>query len=349
MHHQGVVVGPAAYGGVFVFAETPEVERDSVDQEFRAPYLHGAHAHGLPVTVDEVAGGAPQRDFECVEVAVAGRPGVHVFDPEGSLRAGGGMDLDPGGVTQRDTHLVLFGLCGAVHAVGDEAGRVLQAGGHGDVGDVDGGRGVQPHGPVQARVVEEVLEAVLHPAAVRSFLHPAGRYRLPGQFVVDHDGDTVLGTRPQVRRDVGLEGGVTAFVPGDLDIVDPGDGAMRRGIEAEYRPFPRPPVRNPYLRLVPDVPDMVADGLVREDVVVTGRHRDVHGTRELRAPPALGTAGTLRVQAEAPQAAERAAFTSGAVLGTKHGWFSCSVCVCRRGGREGGDEGHPGRVAARST
>lgn len=174
MHHQGVVVRPAAHGGVLVFAEALEVEGDSVDQEFLAPYLHRAHAHGLPVTVDEVAGGAPHRGLEFVQVAVPGRPGVHVGDPEGPHRSGGGLDLGPGGVAQRDTYDVLFGLCGAVHAIGHEAGRVLQAGGHGDVGDVDKGRGVEPHGPVQSRVVEEVVEVALHPAAVLAFLHSAG-------------------------------------------------------------------------------------------------------------------------------------------------------------------------------
>lgn len=174
MHHQDVVVTPAAHGGVLVFAEALEIERNSVDQELCAPYLHRAHAHGLPVTVDELAGAAPQRGLEFVEIAVARRPGVHVRDPEDPRRPGGGLDLDPGGIAQRHPHFVLLGLRGAVHAVGDEAGRVLEGGGDGDVGDVGGGRGVQPHGPVQARVVEEVVEVFLHPAAVLAFLHLAG-------------------------------------------------------------------------------------------------------------------------------------------------------------------------------
>jgi hypothetical protein len=132
---------------------------------------------------------------------------------------------------------------------------------------------------VQSRVVEEVVEVPL--------LAPLGAvddhtrwHRLPGQLVVDDHGHPQLRARRGEGRDVGLERRVPALVLGDLDVVRPDHGAVRRGVEAQHDPLAGPAAGDAHPGLVPDVTDVVAHGDVRDDVVEARGHRHEPGLLE---------------------------------------------------------------------
>ena len=106
-------------------------------------------AHGARV-VDEL-------DLEVVEVAVAGRPEVHVRHVEGARRRRcPWRPRAPRGVAQHHADVEAVGVDG-LDRPADRAGVALEAGDDGDVLDPRLRRRGQPHGAVQAGVVEEVV------------------------------------------------------------------------------------------------------------------------------------------------------------------------------------------------
>ena len=97
---------------------------------------------------------------------------------------------------------------------------------------------IEPDRPVDAGVVEEVVEVPLA-RAVRRLVDSAGRDRLPGQPVVDDNGDAVLGPDFEGVRHICLERRVAALVLDHLDIVDPRDGAVGWRRRSAGRSAPR--------------------------------------------------------------------------------------------------------------
>ena len=77
MHQIGVVMTLPAHRGVLVLAETPEVERFSIYEEFGAADLDGPDSEALAVVIEHLAVGASleQPGFEAV---------VTVVEPTGS-------------------------------------------------------------------------------------------------------------------------------------------------------------------------------------------------------------------------------------------------------------------------
>ena len=192
----------------------------------------------------------------------------------------GPRDLGAAGVAHGHPHLVLLAALDD-GPVGDDAGRAVDLGrADRDVADVRARRRVQPHRPVQSRVVEEVVEVLLHAAAVVELLHVARRDRRPRQLVVDHDRHARLLARAHVLGDVGLERRVAALVLDDLRVADPRRRAVRGGVEAQDDPLPVPAPRHADRALVPDVADVVARLARRHDVVEAGRDGHLRVARQ---------------------------------------------------------------------
>ena len=237
------------------------------------PDLDGPDADRQRVGVHHLVGGE-ELDPEVVQVPLAGLPGVHVVDGERPGGAVGPRHLRATGIEQGDPHA---GVSRRLDPVVDGAGGGRQTGDDRDVADVGRRRAVQPDRPVQPGVVEEVVEVGLA-ASARTVLHDARRHRRPGQAVVDDDGEPQLLTRSHVLGDVGLEGRVAAFVPGDLHVVDPDDGAVRGRVEPEHHPLIRPAPRHPDRGLVPGIAHVVAHRCVGRDVVVARRYRHLRAS-----------------------------------------------------------------------
>ena len=179
--HEGVVVRLPADRGVLVLAEAAEVERLLVDQEARPVDPHGPDADRQRVRVDRRVSLDVELDSQVVQVALARPPGPDVVDPELARRAGRACDLASLGVAEHDRDL---GLPAArLDLVAHGSGRAVEARRHGHVLDVRRGRRVEPDRPVQAGVVEEVVEDLLPPPAVRGLLDVARRDRVPGEDV----------------------------------------------------------------------------------------------------------------------------------------------------------------------
>jgi hypothetical protein len=129
---------------------------------------------------------------------------VDVLDREGAAGAAAARRLGAVGVAQDDPDLGPAGvLC--LGPVLDGAGGAVQAGAHGDVGEMSAAGGVQPHRAVEAGAVEKVVPVDLA-HAVRGVLDDARRDRLEAEGVVDHDRDQRLGAGLDVLGDLGLEG-----------------------------------------------------------------------------------------------------------------------------------------------
>ena len=318
MHHEYVVVALAAHGGVFVLAEPPEVERLTVDEEARAVDLDCADADRQRVGVPRNVAIAPQQDGQIAEVTFARPPRADVRHGEPPLAAGGPGGLGAVGVGQHEAPLEAFGARG-LHLVVDRPGGPGEARDDGDVADVRRRGGVEPDRPVQAGVVEEVVEVVLA-RAIGGLLDVARRDRLPGQDVVDHSGDAVLGARLHDRGDVGLERRVAALVLGDLAAIDPHHRAMGGRAEAQDDPLAGPAGRDPGQGLVPHVADVVAGLRVGEDVVVAGGHRHLTRPGRQAVLPALIAARPGGVEREPPQAVKGLAFPGRRVLGSEHAY-----------------------------
>ncbi len=245
----------AAQGDVLVLAEPAEIERLAVDEEPRAVDLDRPDADRQRVSIHRHLAIAPQLDGQVVEIALAWPPRAGVSHGKLSSAARGPGDLGAVGVPQRDAHLQAVGArCRDLVIHGPRGAG--QAGDDRDVGDVRPGRGVQPDGPVQARVVEEVMEVALA-RTIGGLLDVARRDRPPGQDVVNDDGDAVLGARLHDVGDVRLERRVATLVLGDAAAVDPHDRAMGRRAEAQDDPLPGPARRHPDHGLVPHVADVV--------------------------------------------------------------------------------------------
>jgi hypothetical protein len=169
---------------------------------------------------------------------------------------------------------------------------------------------------VQAGVVEEVVEVLLT-WTIGRLVDPAGRDRLPGQPVVDDNGDPVLGPGFDHVRDICLERGVAPLVLDHLGIVDPCDRPVRGGVEAQDDALPKAR-RHADLRLVPDVAHMVMYRRVGEQVVEAGGHRHLPGPRQRTLPPTFGSPCSIAVEGETPQAVQRLTLSGRCVAGFQH-------------------------------
>jgi hypothetical protein len=316
VQHVGVVVALAEHRVVLVHAEAGEVHRLPVDQKPGAVDGDRPHTDALVVTVHSGTVRVGQLQLEVVEVAVAGRPPVHGRHGEGATRASAGGDLGPLGVAQDDAHLDAGGVPG-LDAVVDGAGAAVEAHDDRDVGEMCLRRAVEPHGPVNAGVVEEVVPVAL-PFAVRGVLDDARRDRLEAQRVVDDGGDPRLFAGRHVVGHVGLERGVAALVGDDLGVADPHRRPVGRGLEVQDDALPVPAPRHSDGGLVPDVAEVVTHCRVGADVVEARRDGHLRGGRERPSEPSLGPAGGVGVEGEAPQSVQGLPLTGGRVLRAKH-------------------------------
>jgi hypothetical protein len=312
----GVVVALAEHQVVLVHTEAGEVHRLAVDQEPSAVHRDRPHADALPVAVHNGPGAVDELQLEVVQVAVAGGPPVHVRHGERAARAGAGGNLGPLGVAQDDPDLGAAGVLG-LDAVVDGARAAVEAGDDRDVAEVRPRSAVEPDGPVDAGVVEEVVPVLL-PLAVRGVLDDARRDGLEAQRVVDDGGDPHLFAGGHVLGDVGLEGRVAALVGDDLGVADPDRRAVGRGLEVQGDPLPVPAARHPDRGLVPDVAEVVPLRRLGADVVEAGRHGHLPGIRQRSPEPSIRPAGTVGVEGEPPQAIQGLPLPGGRVLRAKH-------------------------------
>jgi hypothetical protein len=241
VHHERVVVALADDGEVFVLAETGEVERVAVDEESVPADPDRTYADTLVVAVHE-GFTVDQLHVEVVEVAVAGRPAVHVRHRQRPVGALGVRHLPAGGVTQDDASA---GGARGRGPVVDDPGGAVEIGDHRDVGEVRTGRRIEPDRAMDARVVEEVVPVAL-PLAGRGVFDDARRDRLETESVVDDRGDADLLAGADMIADVGLERRVAALMRDDLGVVHPDGGPMRGGLELEHDPLPVPAARHPH-------------------------------------------------------------------------------------------------------
>jgi len=203
------------------------------------------------------------------------------------------------------------------HCVSHQAGRAVPVRHHGHVADERRRRCVEPHGAVQAGVVEEVVEVPL-PEALRGVLDNARWDGLETQLVVHHGGDPDLVTRGHEAGHVGLEWCVAPLMLGDLRVPDPDHRPMGRGVEAQNDALAVPAAWDAGRGLIPRIANVVTGGRVGEDIVVARRDRRLHGVGQGAGEPPRATSGTDRVELELPQARQRLAFTGPRVLGPKH-------------------------------
>ncbi len=318
-------------------AEPGEVERLAVDQELRAVDLHGANAHGLLVAVDHLIT-VDQFDHGGVQVAVARGPQVRVRHPKLTGRPGAGRHLGAVGVQQPHPHLGRA-VAGDVDRVYTAVVELVDGDEVVDVAHVRGRRGVQPHLPVQAGEVVEVVKIDL-PTTLGGVVDDARRNRLEGQFVVHHRGDAHLLAGFDQAGDVGLERRVAARMRHHLDAVHPHHRGVRGRIEAQHDALPGPATRHDRRGLVPGVANVVAALGAGTDVVVAGRHRHLTRVGQRGREPLVATSVTGGVETERPQAAQRFAFAGGGVLGSQHrcSLFRVSSSQCR-GSRCGSTNG----------
>ena len=225
-------------------------------------------------------------------------------------------DLPAGRVAQ---HHPGAGGAARLGRVLDGAGGAVEAGHHGDVGQVDRAGLVQPDRSVDAGVVEEVVPVPL-PRTGRGVLDDARRDRLEAQRVVDQDGDAGQFAGEYVFGDISRERRVAALMRDHLRVADPHPGTVGGRLEVQHDPPAVPAAGDPDGGLVPDVAEVVAYGGVDRDVVEAGRYSHLAGVRR------AGRRTTVRCGPRRPGRARTARVRRGACA---RGW-RCPGVEARR-------------------
>ena len=284
----------------------------AVDEELGAADLDRPDADREAVRVDDRVA-VVNLDGEGVEVAVARLPQACILDPQRPPRPGPLGEHRAAGVAQPHRQLA---AARKIDRVVDEPGGPVEPGHHRDVGDMVDGHRVEPHRAGEPGVVEEVMTVGLAPATVCVDGDVAGRDGLGGELVVDRDGHPDLVAGDRLVGDVGLEGRVAPDVLGDESLTDVHPALVGGGIDPDTDPLAGPAPRHPHRSLVPDPPDVLADGTVGEQVVVARWHRSLERRVE-GAPERLGA--RIGVESEPPQAVESKQLPGRGRPGSEHG------------------------------